>query len=123
MMLEELGYGKAEPSALRAAGATLLAFLTVGFLPLAAFVYDLITPGTVDGAFAWSAILTGVAFFVVGSLKSRYVEQLWWRAGLETLAVGGTAAVLAYVVGALLAGGCLTARAGASSSGPSGYDE
>ena len=104
MMVEELGYGKAEPSALLAAGATMLAFLTVGFLPLAAFVYELVTPGSVNGAFTWSAALTGVAFFVVGSLKARYVEQLWWRAGLETLAVGGMAAVLAYLAGALLKG-------------------
>lgn len=104
MMVEELGYSRAEPSALLAAGATLLAFLTVGFLPLAAFVYDLLTPGALESAFTWSAVLTGVAFFVVGSLKSRYVEQMWWRAGLETLAVGGAAAVLAYVAGALLKG-------------------
>lgn len=104
MMLEELGYGKAQPSALLAAGATLLAFLTVGFLPLAPFVYDLVTPGEVDAAFTWSAILTGVAFFVVGSLKSRYVAQSWLRAGAETLVVGGTAAALAYAAGALLKG-------------------
>lgn len=104
MMTEELGYGASQPNELRAAASTLIAFLTVGFLPLAAFVYDLIAPGELDQAFVWSAVMTGVAFFVVGSLKSRYVEQSWWRSGLETLAVGGAAAGLAYVVGALLKG-------------------
>lgn len=104
MMVDELGYGRAEQSAVLAATATLLAFVTVGFLPLAAFVYDLITPGAVGHAFAWSAALTGLAFLVVGSLKARYVEQAWWRAGLETLSVGGTAAVLAYATGAALQG-------------------
>jgi VIT1/CCC1 family predicted Fe2+/Mn2+ transporter len=104
MMSEELGYGTTEPSALRAAATTLLAFVTVGFLPLAAYVYDLAAPGDFAGAFAWSAALTGVAFFAVGSMKARFVEQRWWRAGLETLAVGGLAAAVAYAVGAALQG-------------------
>jgi VIT1/CCC1 family predicted Fe2+/Mn2+ transporter len=66
------------------------------------FVYDLATPGDVDNAFTWSAAMTGVAFLAVGSLKSRFVEQAWWRSALETFVVGGLAAALAYVAGALL---------------------
>jgi VIT1/CCC1 family predicted Fe2+/Mn2+ transporter len=104
MMSEELGFAMSDPSEVRAALSTLIAFVTVGSLPLLAFVYDLATPGEVENAFAWSALLTGVAFFVVGALKSRFVDQAWWRSGLETLAVGGIAAVLAYGAGALLQG-------------------
>lgn len=102
MMSEELGYGSTESSEVRAALSTLLAFVTVGFLPLAVYVYDAIAPGEVDSAFAWSAVMTGVAFLAVGSLKSRFVEQRWWRSGLETLAIGGLAAAVAYAAGALL---------------------
>ena len=104
MMTEELGYSSREPNELRAAATTLIAFLTVGFLPLAAFVYDLMAPGELERAFTWSAVMTGIAFFMVGSMKSRFVQQRWWRAGLETLVVGGCAAALAYTVGALLKG-------------------
>ncbi|HEU4450995.1 MAG TPA: VIT1/CCC1 transporter family protein [Gaiellaceae bacterium] len=104
MMSEELGYASTEPNEYRAAFATLAAFLTVGFLPLLVFVYDLAAPGDVDDPFLWSALMTGVAFFVVGSFKSRFVDQAWWRSALETLVVGGLAATLAYAAGALLQG-------------------
>lgn len=104
MLSEELGMGGAVPHPLRAGAATLLAFVVVGALPLAVFVVDAIAPGGVAHPFAWSAALTAVAFFAVGSLKARFVGQAWWKSGLETLAVGGAAALLAYWVGALLAG-------------------
>jgi VIT1/CCC1 family predicted Fe2+/Mn2+ transporter len=104
MMTEELGFSDADPNEIRAALATLVAFITVGFLPLAAFVWDAVNIGEVADPFAWSTVMTGVAFFVVGALKSRFVEQGWLRSGLETLAVGGLAASLAYVTGALLQG-------------------
>ena len=104
MMSEELGFGSTERNEFRAAFATLAAFLTVGFLPLLVFVYDLAAPGEVDNAFGWSAVMTGIAFFVVGAMKSRFVDQAWWRSALETLTVGGLAATLAYAAGAFLQG-------------------
>ena len=102
MMSEELGYASADPNEVRAALSTLVAFVTIGFLPLTAYVYDAAIPGDVESPFVWSAVMTGVAFFVVGALKSRFVEQSWWRSGLETLTVGGLAAVLAFGAGAFL---------------------
>ena len=102
MMSEELGYGTTQPNEFRAAFATLIAFLLVGFLPLLVFVYDLVAAGEVEDAFFWSSLLTGVAFAVVGALKSRFVDQAWWRSALETVLVGGVAAALAYGAGALL---------------------
>ena len=102
MMSEELGFGSTEPNEFRAAFATLAAFLIVGFLPLMAFAYDLAAPGDPEHAFTWSAVMTGIAFVVVGGTKSRFVDQAWWRSALETLVVGGLAAALAYAAGALL---------------------
>ena len=102
MMSEELGFSSTEPDEYRAALSTLVAFLTVGFLPLLIYVYDLAAPGDVAKPFAWSAALTAVAFLVVGGMKARFVDQSWWRSALETLTVGGLAATLAYAAGAIL---------------------
>jgi vacuolar iron transporter family protein len=103
MLSEELGLGGTAPNPLRAGATTLLAFVAVGSFPLVVFAIDAIASGGIAHAFAWSAAMTGVAFFAVGSLKARFVEQAWWRAGLETLAIGGAAAALAYGAGAFLA--------------------
>jgi vacuolar iron transporter family protein len=87
---------------LRAAGATFLAFITLGFVPLAVFVVDALLPGAVQAPFAWSAVLTATAFFAIGGMKARFVGRRAWRSGVETLVVGGAAALLAYAVGVLL---------------------
>jgi vacuolar iron transporter family protein len=102
MMTEELGLSPTSRSELRAALATFAAFVVVGFLPLTVFVYDLAAPGEVAHTLGWSAVMTAGAFAIVGAVKSRFVDQPWWRSALETLAVGCTAAALAYAAGALL---------------------
>lgn len=102
MMTDELGYGADNSEPVRAGAATFLAFLTAGFLPLAVFLVDVLTEVDIDDPFLWSSVMTGLAFFTVGSVKGRLVEQSPWRAGLETTAVGGTAALLAFTIGLLL---------------------
>ena len=104
MMTEELGYGAAHADPLRAAAATFAAFLALGFLPLAVFVIDALSPGEIAAPFAWSAAMTAAAFFAIGAMKARFVDRRWWRSGLETLLIGGAAAALAFVVGTLLQG-------------------
>jgi len=104
MMQQELGLQLEGPNALRAALSTFTAFVVVGFLPIGPFIYQFLPFADLSDPFLVSAIMTGVAFFLVGVGKSRVVEQRWWIAGLETLAVGGAAAVMAYVVGWLLRG-------------------
>lgn len=103
MLSEELGLSVTAPHPVRAGATTFLAFIVVGSFPLVAFAVDAIAPAGLDNAFAWSAAMTAVAFFAVGSLKARFVAQGWWRAGLETLAIGSAAAALAYGAGAFLA--------------------
>jgi VIT1/CCC1 family predicted Fe2+/Mn2+ transporter len=102
MMSEELGYGIDAGNPLRAAATTFAAFVTVGFLPLLVFVADLVVPGDIPAPFPLAAALTIVGLCIVGALKARIVERSAWRSALETAAIGGAAAALAYVVGTLL---------------------
>ncbi len=102
MLVEELGLPLEGPSATRAAIMTLIAFVVVGFIPLAPFVYGWLVPGALLQPYLASTLLTGVAFFLVGTAKSWFVDESWFRAGMETLLIGSGAAGLAYVVGLLL---------------------
>jgi VIT1/CCC1 family predicted Fe2+/Mn2+ transporter len=104
MLVEELGLALRGPSPVRAPAATFTAFLAVGLVPLLPFVADFASRGTVPAPFAWSTALTAAAFFGIGAAKSLIVERTWYRSGAETLLVGGRAAALAYMVGALLRG-------------------
>ena len=104
MLTEEFGLSLKGPVAWKAGLATFIAFVVIGAIPLLTFIADAIAPGAIPAPFAVSAAMTGIAFFVVGMGKSRFVDEHWLRAGLETLAIGGVAAILAYLVGATLGG-------------------
>ena len=43
----------------------------------------------VSEPFLWSALLTALAFLVVGGMKARFTDQSWWRSAVETLTIGG----------------------------------
>ncbi len=96
LMIEgEYGLGSVDPHPMKAALATFFAFLVAGMIPLLPFLVSL------DNAFAVSAWMTMGVFFAIGALKSRWSLALWWRSGLETLLIGGVAALIAYLVGSL----------------------
>lgn len=96
MLTEEYGLPSALRSEWTAAGATFAAFVICGLVPVLPF---LLGPG--DG-FGVSAAFTGAVFFLIGSAKSRWSMEPWWMSGLWTLLIGGAAAILAYLAGALI---------------------
>ena len=98
MMTEEHGMPADIRSPLRAALYTFVAFVLCGSVPLLPYVLMLAEPELP------STVMTGVTFFAIGSLRSRWSPTPWWRAGLETLAIGMLAAGVAYLVGDFLKG-------------------
>ena len=94
MMIEEFGLAPVSRSAWLAAGNTYAAFLLCGLVPL--------LPYLVGMGFTASAVMTGIVFFAIGSLKSRWTDAHWIRSGLTTFAVGGAAAIIAYAIGYFL---------------------
>ena len=104
MLREEHGLSLVGPSPWKAALTTFLAFFIIGGIPLLPYMAKLTVSSDEFDPFPWSAYSTGVAFFLVGTLKSRFIEASWIRAGCTTLLVGTLAASLAYASGYLLRG-------------------
>jgi VIT1/CCC1 family predicted Fe2+/Mn2+ transporter len=53
-------------------------------------------------SFAISVATTGLVFFVIGALKSRWSPSGWLQSGFETLGIGMSAAGISYAIGYLL---------------------
>lgn len=104
MLVDELGMSLESPSPFKAAFTTFAAFCIVGLLPLLPFIIGYIVNAGTAQLYIWSSLITAMAFFLVGAAKSVFVEQKWYWSGLETLLIGGIAAILAYIVGLALGG-------------------
>ena len=104
MMLEELGMLKDERNPLRAALATLLSFVIAGAVPMLVYLLGLALPIASQAAFPIAIGCSALALFGLGAAKVLVTERAAWKSGLEMLLVGGLAAGVAYLVGALLKG-------------------
>lgn len=89
-------------SPLHAGTITFASFFLMGGIPLLSYVIAAVFPRLELNEFRWSCFLTALIFILVGAAKSRFTQQRWLPAASETLAIGGTAAVLAYAIGAWL---------------------
>lgn len=99
MLTEEYGLQREDRHPVRAGAVTFAAFVTVGAVPLLPFLL----PGlAVNTRFAASAVLGGIMFFLIGTLKGTRPGESRLTAGFKTLLTGGVASALAFVVGYLL---------------------
>ena len=76
--------------------ATFIAFTIAGLMPLLPYVFKL--PMT----FNTSIVFTGLALFIVGSLRTLITKKHWLISGLEVLLIGAIAAIAAYFTGDLI---------------------
>jgi VIT1/CCC1 family predicted Fe2+/Mn2+ transporter len=100
MLTEELGLPLNPPSAWRSGLATFTAFVLAGLVPLSPTL--LMFDRVASHSFALSAVVTGATFIAIGLVRGRVIGRSLIASAIETLAIGGAAAVTAYVVGRLL---------------------
>jgi VIT1/CCC1 family predicted Fe2+/Mn2+ transporter len=81
---------------------TYSAFILIGLVPLLSYTVDLIFSLNASNLFAISIGLTGLAFVLVGLLKSKVAHTPILRAVVETAILGAIAASLAYLLGDVL---------------------
>lgn len=103
MMKEELEMAEETKSAIAMGGVTFMSFLLFGFIPLLSYVIDYFTKLSAN-LFLISSVLTGITFCLIGYLKALVTQTKRGRSVLETLLLGGCAAILAYFVGDILEG-------------------
>lgn len=82
--------------------ATFIAFVIVGFIPLLSFILALFLTFIDKNKFIYSAILTALAFLAIGSIKGKVTKKEKLNSAIETLAIGGLAALIAFFVGFLV---------------------
>ena len=99
MLREEYGLQLEPRSPLKAAAITFGAFCVVGAVPLIPYM---LFPSDSENLFFWSAVLTGIAFAVVGYYRGRVFERNPIRTALGTVGLGAGASAIAYGLGSLV---------------------
>lgn len=100
------GEGKSEDfeSPLGAAIATFIAFVLVGFIPLAVYTLDFMLGLKLEAgaALQYSVVLTLLAFGLIGLLRAKVTKIPKAKAIRESLGLGLAAAIISYAAGTLL---------------------
>jgi VIT1/CCC1 family predicted Fe2+/Mn2+ transporter len=97
MITEEHGLPLETPSPVRAAWTTFVSFAAAGLIPLVPFVF--FDRADETRVFVGSAMATLSTFLVIGVVQGHLVGKSKRAAALEALAIGTSAAGLAYGVG------------------------
>ena len=99
MVQEEYGHSLNGPVPWRAGLATFLMFVIVGLVPLLPFLIPVLAGNEV---FLASAVAALLALFAVGWVKGMVLGMSRFKAGAETLLMGGGAALVAFLFGIFL---------------------
>jgi len=100
MMRFELGLEEPDPARARASATTIAAaYVAGGLIPLAPYLAF----RTVSQALPWSAAVTLAALLAFGYVKGRFTGSRPWRSALQTFAIGGIAAAVAFMLARAIA--------------------
>ncbi len=83
------------------ASVTFLSFIVFGLIPLLPYLFLQTTLGV---TFAWASAFTVLALIILGLVRWKVAGVSFVRSQLESLFIGGSAALIAYWVGVVLAG-------------------
>lgn len=84
--------------------ATFISFVIIGFIPLVPFILAIFIPFFEANKFLFSVIFTALALIIVGGVKGKIVGKSKVYSAIQTLAIGGIAAGIAFGIGFFLRG-------------------
>ena len=101
MMREELGLIEGKHSPIVNAVNTFVGFNSLGIIPLLPFIVVYLSGSniSISNALFYSVLATASSFFLIGSIRGKVVQKPMLISGLNTLLIGGIAAVVSYFVG------------------------
>lgn len=102
MMKEELKMMKDDRPPWKRGLVTFLAFNLVGFIPLSTYALTVFVDVSSSDLFMLSSFSTAVALAFIGALKGYVTEQSRIKGIIETVFLGGIAAIIAFFVGDIL---------------------
>lgn len=102
MMADELGLLESTKNPWKTAAVTYLGFIAIGIIPLLAYVLSYFADFFRQNTFLIAVIMTGVALFIIGVVKRYVTKKSLWISAVETVFIGGAAALMAYYVGFFL---------------------
>lgn len=99
MMKEELEMNREDRSPYATAAVTFWSFFFLGSIPLIPYLLAFLSDISQENLFFWSSLFTGITFALIGLLKSFVAHSSWIRGMLETVGLGGGAALVAFYIG------------------------
>lgn len=102
MMADELGLLESQKSPMKTAASTYFGFIMIGIIPLLAYVLSFFFPFFQQHTFRIAIIMTLMALITIGIIKRYVTKKNLWKSIIETVFVGGAAAVIAYYIGFFL---------------------
>jgi VIT1/CCC1 family predicted Fe2+/Mn2+ transporter len=89
-------------AAFKTALATFISFVTIGFVPIFPYIFQLQSENI--STFQFSCIFTGITFLFIGVVRGKVTGKSKLISASETILIGTVAATIAYYVGYFLKG-------------------